>query len=153
MKKFSRLGTKGGGSLLPVLDASALAGWLMPDETGPDLAALFDGDAPVVAPPLLKPEFVSIVIVSERRGRIADHEADRVLSAFGRLGIVLDGAADVTAVAALARTHRLSAYDATYLELALRRGLAICTLDRALATAARTAGVARTLPDDWTPSA
>jgi predicted nucleic acid-binding protein len=41
----------------------------------------------------------------------------------------------------LARSHRLSVYDATYLELALRHGLPLATLDDALAAAATAAGV------------
>ncbi|MDQ3964910.1 MAG: type II toxin-antitoxin system VapC family toxin [Actinomycetota bacterium] len=39
------------------------------------------------------------------------------------------------------RTHRLTSYDAAYLELAMRRGLPLATLDERLATAARQAGV------------
>jgi predicted nucleic acid-binding protein len=41
---------------------------------------------------------------------------------------------------ALARAHRLTAYDATYLELALRRGAPLATFDQKLAEAARKAG-------------
>ena len=41
----------------------------------------------------------------------------------------------------LARSHRLTAYDAAYLELALRKGAPLATLDRRLAEAARAEGV------------
>ena len=41
----------------------------------------------------------------------------------------------------LARTHRLSLYDAIYLDLAVREHLALATVDAALATAAGAAGV------------
>jgi predicted nucleic acid-binding protein len=44
-------------------------------------------------------------------------------------------------VLSLARAHRLSAYDATYLELALRRGLPLATLDGKLKAAASAVGV------------
>ena len=44
-------------------------------------------------------------------------------------------------VLALARTHRLTVYDAAYLELALRVDAPLATLDRKLAAAARAAGV------------
>jgi predicted nucleic acid-binding protein len=42
----------------------------------------------------------------------------------------------------LARRHRVTVYDAAYLELALREGLPLATLDAALADAARAEGVA-----------
>ncbi len=43
----------------------------------------------------------------------------------------------------LARRHGLSSYDASYLELALRTGVPLATLDTDLARAARKAGVRR----------
>ncbi|GDX94751.1 hypothetical protein LBMAG47_04150 [Planctomycetia bacterium] len=46
----------------------------------------------------------------------------------------------------LARSHRLSVYDATYLELALRHGLPLATLDARLAAAATAAGVPASKP-------
>jgi predicted nucleic acid-binding protein len=49
-------------------------------------------------------------------------------------------------VLSLARTHNLSAYDAAYLELALRRGLSLASLDANLKTAAKAAGVAEYKP-------
>jgi predicted nucleic acid-binding protein len=51
------------------------------------------------------------------------------------------GAESRGSVLSLARGHGLSAYDATYLELALRRGLPLATLDRRLRAAAEAAGV------------
>jgi predicted nucleic acid-binding protein len=58
-----------------------------------------------------------------------------------RLRIDLDRQADGEILLALARTHRLTAYDAAYLELALRADAPLATLDRKLAAAARAAGV------------
>ena len=46
----------------------------------------------------------------------------------------------------LARAHKLSAYDAAYLELALRRGLPLATLDDKLKAAAQAVGVAEYAP-------
>lgn len=43
----------------------------------------------------------------------------------------------------LARRYKLSAYDASYLELALRSGLSLATLDEELQKAAKKAGVKR----------
>ena len=53
-----------------VLDASALASWLMPDEVGTDLAALAEAHDSFCAPWLLWAEIRNILIVGERRGRI-----------------------------------------------------------------------------------
>lgn len=64
------------------------------------------------------------------------------LGALGEIGIVLDTGAESGAVMDLARRHRLTAYDALYLELALRRALPLATLDRALGAAAEAEDVA-----------
>jgi predicted nucleic acid-binding protein len=66
---------------------------------------------------------------------------DALLAALDGLKIELDHAAGSGAVVALARRHRLTAYDALYLELAMRRGLALATLDRALAAVVVAEGV------------
>jgi predicted nucleic acid-binding protein len=126
----------GGGA---VLDASALAAWLLPDEVGPDLApALAEG---AHAPALVWTELLNILLVAERRGRLGEAEADALLDALGRVGLATDDARPGAAVTRLARTHGLTAYDATYLELALRLGAPLATLDRALARAAEAEGV------------
>ena len=60
------------------------------------------------------------------------------------LPIAVDGKPRLHAVGntlSLARDHNLSAYDAAYLELAMRRGLPLATLDDKLKTAALAAGV------------
>jgi predicted nucleic acid-binding protein len=124
-----------------VLDASALAGWLMPDEAGLDLAALADQHPEFMAPWLIWAEIRNIMIVSERRGRIPMATVEQALDAISDLGIVLDTTPSSAVVMGLCRTHRLSAYDALYLELALRKGAALATHDAALASAASAEGV------------
>jgi predicted nucleic acid-binding protein len=59
-------------------------------------------------------------------------------------GIVFDAAsawAVLQRALSLARSHALTAYDASYLELALRLGAGLATFDRKLAVAARSVGV------------
>ena len=124
-----------------VIDASALAGWLLPDEDAPDLGAVLGGAGGCGAPWLLWAELRNILLVAERRGRIEPGETDALLGHVDRLGITLDAEAAGPAVMALARRHRLSAYDALYLELALRRGGRLATLDGALSRAAAGEGV------------
>ena len=59
-----------------------------------------------------------------------------------RIAVAVDAAPLEDQVLALARQHRLTVYDAAYLELALRQDLPIATLDMPLAAAARAEGVA-----------
>lgn len=121
---------------MTVVDASALAGWLLPDEAGPDISALFR-EGPVAAPWLLWVELRNILVVVERRGRIEAGDADAILAEVDRLGIVLDTSTDSEQVMTLARRHGLTAYDSTYLELAIRRSEPLATLDKAIVRAAK----------------
>ncbi|WP_230312596.1 type II toxin-antitoxin system VapC family toxin [Paracoccus lichenicola] len=124
-----------------VLDASALVGWVMPDERGinlPELAALH---ADIVAPWLLWAELRNILIVNERRGRIPPGTAEQIIDAVEALGIVLDIEPAGAVVLDLARRHRLTIYDALYLELALRQGATLASLDDALLAAAKAEAV------------
>ncbi|MGH9518032.1 MAG: type II toxin-antitoxin system VapC family toxin, partial [Terriglobales bacterium] len=69
------------------------------------------------------------------------HGADHQIALLAELGIVIDTNPNGPAMIALARRHRLTVYDAAYLELALRTGFRLATLDRHLACAARAEGV------------
>lgn len=124
-----------------VLDASALASWLMPDETGVDLAALSARHDVFAAPSLLWAEIRNILVVAERRGRIDRESVDMAIAAIDDLCIVLDRSPSSTAVIGLCRRHGLTVYDALYLDLALREDAELATLDAALARAARAEGV------------
>ena len=124
-----------------VLDASALAGWLMPDEVGSDLVSLAARHDVFAAPILLWAEIRNILIVAERRGRISREQVDQAIETIDELGIVLDRAFSSAAVLGLCRRHGLTAYDALYLDLTLRENAELATLDAALARAAREEGV------------
>lgn len=124
-----------------VIDASALVGWVMPDETGIDLPALAAEHEEIVAPWLLWAELRNILVVSERRGRIPGGSAEQITDAVDGLGIALDTAPASAVVLDLARRHRLTVYDALYLELALRQGATLASLDTALLEAARAEAV------------
>jgi predicted nucleic acid-binding protein len=123
-----------------VIDAPIAATWLLPDESSPMADAgyrrLPAEDAWV--PSLWWFEMRNIFLINERRGRIDATKSDQALALLANLPIRVDQQADGTALVRLARQHRLTAYDAAYLELALRRALPLATLDRALADAART---------------
>jgi predicted nucleic acid-binding protein len=122
-----------------VVDASVTACWFMPDERHPVAEAAYKKIVhdTAVAPGLWWYELRNALIVSERRGRLDGAKTARVLRLLKALPVVIDTNVDEEALMHLARQHRLSVYDAAYLELALRKGLALATFDTALATAAR----------------
>ena len=121
-----------------VLDASIMACWAFQDEDHPDasLAFLQMSAEEAVVPCLWWFEVRNILVVNERRRRIAESDTARFLLNLSRLRIRLDRVPDEGAVLRLARTHRLSVYDAAYLELAQREGLPLATLDEDLRKAA-----------------
>jgi predicted nucleic acid-binding protein len=124
-----------------VVDASAIAAWILPDETGADLSALALDHSLVLAPWLFWAEIRNLLIVQERRGRLSLGQAEKALVAIDALHIKLDTAPDSSMVMVLARQHRLTVYDALYLDLAVRTSATLTTLDRQLAAAAMARGV------------
>jgi predicted nucleic acid-binding protein len=126
-----------------VLDSSIVGCWCFPDEANPIADLAFDqvSAGAAIAPVLWWFEVRNVLVVNERRGRIDPPGSAVFLIDLARLRIVLDRDPDGEMVLALARTHRLTVYDAAYLELALRMDAALATLDRKLAAAARAAGV------------
>ncbi len=132
-----------------VLDASVALLWLVPESNpaGADyasaaLTALKESQA--VVPSLLALEAANVVAKVESKGIVTEADSQRFIALLGRLNIVTDQATATHALGDtlnLARRYKLSAYDAAYLELALRKGLPLATLDADLARAASTAGV------------
>lgn len=124
-----------------VVDASLLVGAFLPDEADRDLHALFEPYEALLAPWLLWVEARNTFVTLERRGRITPDFTDRTLESITTFQITLDAMPRSAAVLRPARRHQLSAYDALYLELALRLGADLATLDAQLATAARAEGI------------
>jgi predicted nucleic acid-binding protein len=84
------------------------------------------------------------LVVGERRGRMTQGQVARFVQTLRSLPIEVDDqtwAVIVNPVMALARQENLSAYDASYLELAARRGLPLATQDSRLRAAADRIGV------------
>jgi predicted nucleic acid-binding protein len=133
-----------------VLDASVALLWLVP-ETNPagvdyaatTLKALKGSQA--LDPSLLALEIANVIVKVESRGIVTEADAQRFIALLGRLNIVTDQATAAHALGDtlnIARRFKLSAYAAAYLELALRTGLPLATLDTDLTKVATTAGVA-----------
>jgi predicted nucleic acid-binding protein len=130
-----------------VIDASVALAWFFPDEESHDADRILDiveRDGAIV-PAIWALEVINGLLAAERRGRISRSEATRALELASRLElstVPTDIEEAMGDVYALAREHGLSAYDAAYLQLAMREGLALATLDGRLRTAANEAGVA-----------
>jgi predicted nucleic acid-binding protein len=129
-----------------VLDCSVTMAWCFDDEATPYTDGVRDSlaDVRAVVPSIWALEAANATIVGERRGRLDQARSRRFLVLLQALPIVLDeetGARAFSDIVHLARTHQLSAYDASYLELAIRRGLPLACLDGRLKTAATVAGV------------
>jgi len=121
-----------------VLDASIAACWAFEDEqdlrADAALARIRLEDA--VVPSLWWFEVRNILVVNERRKRITESGTNSFLHELDRLRIRVDREPGESAVLRLARTHLLSVYDASYLELAIRESIPVATLDGKLAAAA-----------------
>jgi predicted nucleic acid-binding protein len=127
-----------------VLDASITACLAFADEDHPDASLAFDRMRAEegVIPSLWWFEVRNILIVNERRRRITESETASFLLNLSVLRLREDRSPDENTVLRLARAHRLSVYDAAYLELAQREGLPLATLGADLRRAAAGEGVA-----------
>ena len=127
-----------------VLDASAAVAAILESETPPQVAApyrriVIEG---AFVPQLWHSEVRNAVISNERRGRISSDQAARTVAMLNGLPVTTDDSPDLDAAMTLARAHTLTFYDALYLELTLRRGAVLVSLDAALLRAAQREGAA-----------
>lgn len=129
-----------------VLDSSMAIAWSFEDETD-DHADRVHGQLSTkraVVPLLWALEVANALLVGERRQRSTEADTSKWTAMLAGLPIRIDDQTNThawTATLGLARRHNLSAYDAAYLELAIRRGLPLATLDEQLKAAAKAVGV------------
>jgi len=131
-----------------VLDNSIAMAWSFEDETDAYAEAVLDQLATIrtLVPALFPLEVANALLVGERRKRATEADTLKWTAILAALPITIDAETNTPAWGAtlnLARGHNLSAYDAAYLELAIRRGLPLATLDARLLAAAEAIGVAR----------
>jgi predicted nucleic acid-binding protein len=125
-----------------VLDSSATLAWVYTEESTPAIQAIFRRvvESGAWVPGLWKLEVANILETGARRGRHTKAFRDATLRDLSMLPVQVDPETDRHAwnsTLRLAERHRLTAYDAAYLELSLRRGLPLATLDTDLVAAAR----------------
>lgn len=124
-----------------VIDNSVVMSWCFEDEgnsySDAVLESLEDGEAFVTAVwPL---EVGNVLLVAERRRRLSQASVVRFLELLGGLPISVEQeppARMLKEIIPLARDYRLSTYDASYLDLAMRLALPLCTRDSSLLKAA-----------------
>jgi predicted nucleic acid-binding protein len=131
-----------------VVDASFALAWVLKDEATLETDKILDSlgrGARAFVPALWRWEIANALLNVERRKRATNMEVGRHLTLLQTFPIEVDEAAvdqAWTATQSLAQQYRLTSYDAAHLELAIRRGLPLATLDDALEVAARAENLA-----------
>jgi predicted nucleic acid-binding protein len=125
-----------------VLDCSVALAWYFPDENDTYANAVLDSfeDNRAVAPSIWTLEFLNAFVVAERRGRVTADHTTQCLTQVLALPIehvLWNPEGTANRLLDLARIRNLSAYDASYLELAQRLALPLATLDEKLRSAAQ----------------
>lgn len=130
-----------------VLDASLALSWALPDEasTYSDAVLAKVAASGALVPGLWPHEMANGLLMAQKRGRYTTAQRMAFVEELLRLPIEVEtsGArAILDGQATLAERYGLTAYDAAYLDLALRHGIALATQDKAMKAAAGKAGVA-----------
>jgi predicted nucleic acid-binding protein len=134
-----------------VLDASVALSWLLRDADAREasypfavLKALRAGGVTASVPMTWGLEIANVLARAERKDQVTEAQSESFLELLQAMQIEADSATFTQALAdtlQLARRYRLSSYDASYLQLALRAALPLATLDEDLRRAAQKAGV------------
>lgn len=125
-----------------VLDNSIVMAWCFEDEsneTADDILESFEQSKAIV-PAIWPLEVGNVLLVAERRGRLSEADSVRFLSMLSSLPIHSEPETTQRALSHilfLARARQLSTYAASYLDLAMREGVPIATLDNNLRSAAK----------------
>jgi predicted nucleic acid-binding protein len=130
-----------------VLDWSVALTWHFPaehsTETDALLQSLGDGGQVIVAGHWSL-EVTNVLLGAERAKKRTEADSAQFLALLEKLPMEIDTETHLRAsstIASLARKHSLTSYDAAYLELAMRRGIPLATLDKELRKAAKAEGV------------
>ncbi len=129
-----------------VTDCSVTMCWCFPDECDPYAARILEklDVNETLVPIVWSLEVANALLTEERRGRLSEADVLRFLEILRSLPIFVDSTPSeqvLDDILALGRRHDLSAYNASYLELAMRQGVPLATLDVRLTEAAKAAGV------------
>lgn len=139
MKKCSEL----------VLDNSIAARWLLQDGATKDrlyarkVLDFMEKGVKVLVPPVFNLEIANVIARAEHLGQLQESASTQFLEILEGLGMEIDVGCQSKTLSTtlnLARRYRLSSYDASYLELTLRRGAILASLDKDLIQALKASG-------------
>lgn len=123
-----------------VVDNSVVMSWCFKDETNNYADTVLESltESAAVVPSIWTLEVVNVLLVAERQKRLGESDSIRFLTLLSQLPIFVEYERPemMKELLALARSNNLSSYDASYLDLAMRKGFPIATLDKRLIEAA-----------------
>ncbi len=125
-----------------VIDNSVVMSWCFQDEASRSADFILDRleEATAFVPSIWPLEVGNVLLVAERHQRLGEGDSARFLALLSELPIRIDQESPermFKEILALARRQNLSSYDASYLDLAMRKGLPLATFDKRLLAAAK----------------
>jgi len=125
-----------------VVDNSVVMSWCFKDETNQYADAVLDrlSEATAFVPSIWPLEVVNVLLAAERKRRLNEADSVRFITLLSQLPIMVEHERPeriMKDLLALARANNLSSYDASYLNLSMRKGFPLATLDTRLREAAK----------------
>ncbi len=129
-----------------VVDNSVVMSWCFRDQANPYADSILERLTEAVAyvPSIWSLEVVNVLLAAERRKIMGEADSVRFIKLLSQLPIFVEYESHekvMKELLGLARAHSLSSYDASYLDLAMRKGLPLATLDKNLRKAAQSTNV------------
>lgn len=129
-----------------VLDCAFVLRWLLKEDDGSSSIDILERVAMhgAIVPGIWPLEIANVLVTKAQAKRLPADSVKRLLADVGELRIEVDRRTNEfawTRIVSLAQRHRLTSYDAAYLELAARHNLALATIDKDLRKAAEAEGV------------
>lgn len=125
-----------------VIDNSVVMSWCFQNETSKYTDAVLGHleQNTAYVPAIWPLEVSNVLLVAERRKRLSQADSSRFVSLLFELPIIVEQESPermLSEILALAREYKLSSYDASYLDLAMRKGLSLATTDKNIIAAAK----------------
>ena len=125
-----------------VVDNSVVMSWCFKDEEDRYADAVLDrlSEAAAFVPSIWPFEVVNVLLAAERKRRLNEAESVRFVTLLSQLPIMVEYERPeriMQDLLAQARTNNLSSYDASYLNLAMRKGVPLATLETRLRQAVK----------------